>query len=616
MEEDQVKTTDKVPNVIKEASLKELPRQTDSQKSEQQLEGGLLWEQAAQCQEFLKALDAHCLGWGNPQLIRRGPWEDTKVFLDSFEQVAQACQWPREEWAARLLPALSGEAQQAFSSLEARDKKDYGKVKAAILRREANRMETLRQHFRQFRYREVEDPRRIYGQLRELCHRWLRPERHSKEQILELLILEQFLAILPQEVQSKIRARDLEAGTPVVAGEFPMSPPEAKGWEWQVPLEELAVSPETKGVPQRQSYTEAQEKADGDLCLPGSRGMSTSHPSSVLPPENPDVAEDGLDEEPEHLNEMNMSLDNADWAMLNSSQGTLHWEVMQENSEDISSLGDEDLSEIKEEYSPEENSESEEIYSMSLEISQGKASLIAEIHEQGCDSDGKKGWNESVKDVEGPNTMKDAVRHTRLNKFFHSKAGKWYHCKSGHVPNQMIPGGASLHECLVCGKRFQKKNYLAKHQRIHVRPKLFQCSECGESFNWREGFIRHRGTHTGEKPHECTQCGKYFSQRESLIRHEKIHTGKKPYECSECGKNFCRRDSLVRHQKIHTGEKPYECSECGKSFNQREVLIRHQRIHTGEKPYECQQCGESFTQRAILNRHEKIHLEERDFLII
>ncbi|XP_060093844.1 zinc finger protein with KRAB and SCAN domains 8-like [Heteronotia binoei] len=640
-------TTGDVPHIVKETCLKELPGQTASQKGEQQPDEGLPQQRAAQCQEFLKVLDSHCLGWGNPQLIKRGPWEDAKAFLASFEQVAEACQWPREEWAARLLPALSGEAQKAFSSLQARDRKDYGKVKAAILHGEANRMETLRRHFRQFRYREVEDPRRIYGQLRELCHRWLRPERHSKEQILELLILEQFLAILPQEFQSRVRTRDLETGTPTVAEEFLMNPQEAKDWEWQVPLEE--VRPEVERALQRQSYMEAKEKADEDLCLLASKIMSTSHPSPVLPPEDQDLAEGGLGEETANLNEVMVSLENADWAMVNSSQGTMHWEVMQENSEDISSLGgfvipkpdalsqmeqgemvfvqdseegeafpeslsgDEDPSAIKEEYSPQENSEPEELYSMSLEISQGKASLVAEIHESGCDSDRRKGWNESV---EGPMAMKEAVRHSRANKFLLSKTSKWYRCKSGHVSNQMIPAGASLHECLVCGKRFQKKNYLAKHQRIHVRPKLFQCSECGESFNWREGFIRHRGTHTGEKPHECAQCGKCFSQRESLIRHEKIHTGKKPFECPECGKNFCRRDSLVRHQKIHTGEKPYECPECGKSFNQREVLIRHQRIHTGEKPYECQQCGESFTQRAILNRHEKIHLEERDLLIL
>lgn len=35
-----------------------------------------------------------------------------------------------------------------------------------------------------------------------------------------------------------------------------------------------------------------------------------------------------------------MALDNAEWTVLNPGQGTMHWEVMQENSENISSLGE------------------------------------------------------------------------------------------------------------------------------------------------------------------------------------------------------------------------------------------------------------------------------------
>ncbi|XP_073745660.1 zinc finger and SCAN domain-containing protein 31-like [Callorhinus ursinus] len=43
------------------------------------------------------------------------------------------------------------------------------------------------------------------SRLRELCRQWLRPETHSKEQIVELLVLEQFLTILPEELQAQVR---------------------------------------------------------------------------------------------------------------------------------------------------------------------------------------------------------------------------------------------------------------------------------------------------------------------------------------------------------------------------------------------------------------------------
>uniref|UniRef100_A0A8D2LBN4 SCAN box domain-containing protein n=1 Tax=Varanus komodoensis TaxID=61221 RepID=A0A8D2LBN4_VARKO len=73
--------------------------------------------------------------------------------------------------------------------------------------------------FRQFRYRDSEGPQEACSRLWFLCCRWLKPERHSKEQILELLILEQFLflAILPPEMQSWVKDGDPENCSQAVA---------------------------------------------------------------------------------------------------------------------------------------------------------------------------------------------------------------------------------------------------------------------------------------------------------------------------------------------------------------------------------------------------------------
>ncbi|XP_063148728.1 neurotrophin receptor-interacting factor 1-like [Candoia aspera] len=159
------------------------------------------WE--AQWQEFLKKMESPCSSRRSPPFSEEPtPWDNTKAFLDSFEQVAKACQWPREEWVARLLPALSGETKQVFDRMLSRDRVDYGKVKVAILQGDALQREKHRQHFRHFCYQEAEGPTAAYNQLQDLCHGWLKVEIHSKEQILELLILEQFLAILPPEIQS------------------------------------------------------------------------------------------------------------------------------------------------------------------------------------------------------------------------------------------------------------------------------------------------------------------------------------------------------------------------------------------------------------------------------
>ncbi|XP_009239800.3 piggyBac transposable element-derived protein 1 isoform X1 [Pongo abelii] len=76
--------------------------------------------------------------------------------------------------------------------------------------------EICRLRFRHFCYQEAHGPREALAQLRELCHQWLRPEMHTKEQIMELLVLEQFLTILPKELQPCVKTYPLESGDEAV----------------------------------------------------------------------------------------------------------------------------------------------------------------------------------------------------------------------------------------------------------------------------------------------------------------------------------------------------------------------------------------------------------------
>ncbi|XP_036171839.1 zinc finger protein 287 isoform X2 [Myotis myotis] len=76
--------------------------------------------------------------------------------------------------------------------------------------------ETCRQNFRNFPYPDLAGPRKALNQLRELCLKWLRPEIHSKEQILDLLVLEQFLTILPGEVRTWVKSQYPESSEEVV----------------------------------------------------------------------------------------------------------------------------------------------------------------------------------------------------------------------------------------------------------------------------------------------------------------------------------------------------------------------------------------------------------------
>ncbi|KAJ8796934.1 hypothetical protein J1605_017661 [Eschrichtius robustus] len=77
--------------------------------------------------------------------------------------------------------------------------------------------EAARLRFRHFCFEEASNPREALARLREPCRQWLRPKARSKEQVLELLVLEQLLGALPPEIQARVRARCPESGEEAVA---------------------------------------------------------------------------------------------------------------------------------------------------------------------------------------------------------------------------------------------------------------------------------------------------------------------------------------------------------------------------------------------------------------
>ncbi|XP_074874009.1 uncharacterized protein LOC142025283 [Carettochelys insculpta] len=520
-------------------------------------------------------------GLGSPPLPELSPEDDVEVYLASFERIAEACRWPRREWVTRLLPSLSGKAQQAISSLDAREAHDYGKVKAAILRGCSISTEMQRLHFRQFRYQEAKGPREVCSRLRELSHRWLKPEIRTKEQIMELLILEQFLTILPEEIQSWVWVRHPETCAQAVslAEDFQLGQREAGIWEQQVTVRVKVeeVTPEEVETPQA-----LWDSQSSQLEPPPPNALWGTH-------EEVGQSKYKLPHTPEEETE---ALQEPDAQILSRAEELLRW-GRQENLDLPRASQDGSGESVT--CSPEQEEACKRQKKSPLGNERVPPSVFPQLPAQGTSGAIRdlKSQESSVERMEKPHRCRDCGE-----RFW----GKQELTAHGRVHEKDRP-----YPCPQCGKSFNRLTHLRTHQRTHTGVKPYACGECGKSFGHLSTLTTHQRLHTGERPYSCAECGKTFTNPSDLNKHQRSHTGERPYPCAECGKRFSQQSNLTMHQRSHTEERPYPCTECGKSFKYLADLTVHERSHTGERPFPCPECGKSFSNKSSLARHQRIH---------
>ncbi|XP_013377244.1 PREDICTED: zinc finger and SCAN domain-containing protein 23 isoform X2 [Chinchilla lanigera] len=344
--------------------------------------------------------------------------------------------------------------------------------------------EVSRRRFRQFRYQETPGPREALRRLRELCRQWLRPETHSKEQMLELLVLEQFLAALPGELQAWVCERRPQSGDEAVTV-----------------LEDLERELDEPGQ-QVPSHAYAQqelvrEKATRGAARVSSRGQFQSS------------------EEPLRCNLQEVR----PVQEIDGEDGP--WNV---------------------EFAPEEEI-AKEVKSM-VEVPGTLNSDVTRVPERGdaCDREGRLERHRVSSSAERPYVCGDCGksftqnsiliehqrRHTGEKPYACSVCGRAFGQRSGLFQHQRLHTGEKRYRCRVCGKAFSQNAGLFHHLRVHTGEKAHQCSQCGKSFSRRSVLIKHQRIHTGERPYACEECGRNFLYHCNLIQHRKVHPVAEP----------------------------------------------------------------------------------------
>ncbi|XP_069089507.1 uncharacterized protein [Pleurodeles waltl] len=131
--------------------------------------------------------------------------EDPDSFFTNFERVASSAQWPEDRWGQYIAPLLTGTLQSAYQAANPGGITPYSEIKKSVLERVGHNTEYYRTKFRKVKWGPNEDPRTYYYRVKDLGLKWLGLLGTEREDIVKVIVLEQYLDSLPSNTRNWIR---------------------------------------------------------------------------------------------------------------------------------------------------------------------------------------------------------------------------------------------------------------------------------------------------------------------------------------------------------------------------------------------------------------------------
>ena len=170
------------------------------------------------------------------------------------------------------------------------------------------------------------------------------------------------------------------------------------------------------------------------------------------------------------------------------------------------------------------------------------------------------------------------------------------------VRHVLIHSDRKPFSCSVCERTFHRKDHLKNHIKVHSpSKKIYVCevSDCKKEYTSSLSYRKHAALHAAEAGQlECLICSKKFETKDDILYHLKIHAGsrtvKSPNErkftCDQCDRRFFTRKDVRRHMVVHTGMRDFLCQFCPQRFGRKDHLVRHiKKSHSKNYTSEVQQ---------------------------